>query len=119
MQKSGGGWSLMLDKLSSLQMSIHFSVAFLQHIWRIRNCGSLVKQINGSNCLTNKNFLDRNLLPNYLKNKIFAPFENQFGLAELFVLDLLMYDFNLEGKMYLLNGYSEDAFTPKEIFSKT
>ena len=71
------------------------------------------------NLLIEKSLLEKNVLPNYLKNKIFAPFENQYGWAELFVLDLLMFDLNLEGNLYLLNGYPEDAFTPKEIFLKT
>jgi hypothetical protein len=76
------------------------------------------KYIFDENLLIEKSLLEKNQLPNYLKNKLFAPFDNQFGWAELFVLDLIMFDLNLEGKIYLLNGYNPDAFTPKEIFLK-
>ena len=31
--------------------SINFTVAPPQHIWKIRNCGIFIKQINGSNCV--------------------------------------------------------------------
>ena len=45
------GLYLMIDRYILLQRSIHITVPFIQHIFRIRNCGSLAKQINGLNCL--------------------------------------------------------------------
>jgi len=53
-----------------------------------------------------------------LRERVYAPFETQYGWAEPFILDLISFDFNIKGKLYLLNGYIEEAYTPKELFQK-
>jgi len=74
-------------------------------------------KIINTNSKTNDN-KDFELLK-ILKDKEFAPFDNTNGWAEPFILDLIAYDLEiLNGNLFLINGYPENAFAPKEVFKK-
>ena len=53
-----------------------------------------------------------------LQKKIFAPFENN-GWAEPFISQLVLYDFGFNGELFLVNGYPQGAYAPKNVFPKT
>ena len=61
---------------------------------------------------------DKEKVINILSNKDFAPFENSDGWAEPFISQLVLYDFGFEGELILINGYSNNNYAPKEVFSR-
>ena len=56
---------------------------------------------------------------NKLKEKIFAPYENDYGWAEPFISQLVLSDFGFDGELILINGYSNNNYAPEEVFSET
>jgi hypothetical protein len=58
-------------------------------------------------------------IPNYLKQKEYAPFETQWGWAQPFISKLILHDFGITGDLYLLNGYNVNSYAPAEVFQKT
>lgn len=67
-------------------------------------------------------FSDKNIgyIPGYLSEKKFAPFENEEGWAEPFIMHLIAVDLQIfNGKLYLLNGYPQKAYAPEQVFEKT
>ena len=50
-----------------------------------------------------------------LKKRIFAPFENN-GWAEPFISQLVLLDFGFSGELFLVNGYPEYSFAPRNVF---
>jgi len=65
-----------------------------------------------------KEVLEKNILSDFLKEKLYAPFETQYAWAEPLILDLICFDFDIKGKLYLINGPIEFAYTPKQLFEK-
>lgn len=57
-------------------------------------------------------------LPDYISNRNFCPFESMDGWAEPFIGKLIMSDYGFEGELLLINSYNEQAYTPKEVFSR-
>ena len=57
-------------------------------------------------------------IPDYLKQKEYAPFETQYGWAEPFISKLILHDFGLLGDLYLVNGHNIDSYAPAEVFQK-
>lgn len=58
-------------------------------------------------------------LPEYLREKEFAPFETENGWAEPFLAKLILHDFGVEGNLFVLNHYSEGSYAPEQVFEKT
>ncbi len=57
-------------------------------------------------------------IPEFLKEKEFAPFENSNGWVEPFIMDLIAFDLEIKnGRLLLLNRYPENSITPKEVFN--
>lgn len=54
--------------------------------------------------------------PECLKNRLFAPFETDNGWIEPFISQIICNDYNITGKLILVNSYPEDAYAPKEFF---
>ncbi|MCQ2817032.1 MAG: C78 family peptidase [archaeon] len=59
-----------------------------------------------------------NEIPKYLKEKSFAPFETDNGWAEPFISKLVAKDFGYDGRLFLINKYSDKYYAPKEVFEE-
>lgn len=57
-------------------------------------------------------------IPNYLKQKEYAPFETQNGWAEPFTSKIILHDFGILGDLYLVNGHNINSYAPSEVFQK-
>ena len=103
------------EKFENLKnFDLSFENLFITYGNRIKLDKIFLKKIQEKESLS----VEIKILPEYLINRIYAPFETQHGWAEPFILDLINFDLGGKGNIYLLNGYVEYAFTPFEIFEK-
>ena len=52
-----------------------------------------------------------------LEDKKFSPHDNDYGWAEPFISQLVLYDFGFNGELITINGYSDHNYAPEEVFS--
>ena len=58
------------------------------------------------------------VLPDYIVNTKFCPFESMKGWAEPFIAKLVISDFGFKGELLLVNNAIEQAYAPKEVFNR-
>ena len=54
-----------------------------------------------------------------LKKTKFAPHDTDNGWAEPFITQLVLYDFEFDGELILIDHYNKNNYAPKEVFSNT
>jgi hypothetical protein len=58
------------------------------------------------------------VIPEYLANKKYAPFETEYGWGEPFIAQLIFHDLTgIKGDLFLLNSYPNAAYAPVEVFN--